>query len=493
MVRRQKVARIAADAQVISEGREVIALRRAQRNAGIRNPIPVLSSPRATEPGIFGVIRPVLLWPQGISDRLTDAQIEAIAAHEVEHVRRRDNLTAAIHTAVEALFWFHPAVRWMSSRLMEERERACDEKVLEQSAQREVYAESILKVCAFCLEPSAPCVAGVSGSDLKERVLRIMTHRASMGLSLGRRAVLCAVAGSAIAMPLGFGVLRAMQGPALSPPSSDVSPEVPKYDVATIKPSPSSSEGRVMMMFNPDGVSISGVPLQMIVREAFHVEEDRIVGAPGWVKTNRYDIQAKVAPEDAPKLEKLKIDQRQSMLLPLLVERFNLKYHHETRELPSYALVVAKGGPKLKPSAVPDTPPNPKPPDAGPTPAPGDGPGNNPPRRMLRLMGPGHLEAEGGNTEMLARVLSQQLGRTVVDRTGLTGLYDYALQWTPDDAPPSGPGGGDGGPPHNEGGTDAAGPSLFTAVQEQLGLKLQSEKGQVDVIVIDHIDLPSEN
>jgi uncharacterized protein (TIGR03435 family) len=112
---------------------------------------------------------------------------------------------------------------------------------------------------------------------------------------------------------------------------------------------------------------------------------------------------------------------------------------------------------------------------------------------MLRLMGPGHLEAEGGNTEMLARVLSQQLGRTVVDKTGLTGTYDYALQWTPDDAPPSAPGGADSGPPHNEGGTDAAGPSLFTAVQEQLGLKLESAKGQADVIVIDHIDLPSEN
>jgi uncharacterized protein (TIGR03435 family) len=493
MMRRRRVARIAADAQVIYEGREVTALRRAERNAGIRSPIPVLLSPRATEPGIFGVIRPVLLWPQGISDRLTDAQIEAIAAHEVEHVRRRDNLTAAIHTVVEAVFWFHPAVRWMTSRLMEERERACDEKVLEQSAQPEVYAESILKVCAFCLEPSAPCVAGVSGSDLKERVLRIMTNRAIMGLSLGRRAVLCVVAGSAIAMPLRFGALHAMQGPAPSPPSSDVSPDVPRYDVATIKPSPSSSDGREMMMFSSDGVSISGVPLQMIVREAFHVEEDRIVGAPGWVKTNRYDIQAKVAPEDAPKLEKLKRDQRQSMLLPLLVERFNLKYHHETRELPSYALVVAKGGPKLKPSAVPDAPPNPKPPDAGASPRPGDGPGNNPPRRMMRLMGRGHLEAEGGNTEILARVLSQQLGRTVVDKTGLTGLYDYTLQWTPDDAPPSGPGGGDGGPPHNEGGTDAAGPSLFTAVQEQLGLKLQSEKGQADVIVIDHIDLPSEN
>jgi uncharacterized protein (TIGR03435 family) len=231
----------------------------------------------------------------------------------------------------------------------------------------------------------------------------------------------------------------------------------------------------------------------MLLREAFRVEDDRIIGAPGWVKTNRYDVQAKVSPEDAPKLDKLKLEERRSMLLPLLVERFNLKYHHETRELPTYSLVVAKGGPKLKPSAIQDPPPSPKPPDAGAPPRPDEAGGNNPPRHMMRLMGRGHFEAEGGNTQMLARVLSQQLGRTVVDKTGLTGAYDYTLQWTPDDASPPGPGGADGGPPRNENQTDAAGPSLFTAVQEQLGLKLQSEKGPADVIVIDHIDLPSEN
>jgi len=483
-VRWLKASRTAKDAKVIREGRELVALRRAEHIGGIRNPIPLLLSSRAMEPGIFGLIRPVLLWPEGISERLTDAQIEAIAAHEVEHVRRRDNLTSLIHMLVEALFWFHPAVRWMGLRLMEERERACDEKVLEQSAQPEIYAESILKVCAFCLESPTPCIAGVSGSDLKERVLRIMTQRVGVSLSVGRRVALCLVAGVAVAMPLGFGVLHAMQGPAPAPPSSSIiTTDVPKYEVATIKPSPSSSDGRMMMMFNPDGVSISGVPLQMIVREAFRVEDDRIVGAPGWVKKNRYDIQAKVAAEDAPKLEKLKIDQRQSMLLPLLEERFNLKYHHETRELPSYALVVAKGGPKMKTSEVPDVP---KP---GDPPSPDSGQ-----KRFMRMMGPGHVEAEGSNMQGLTQILSQQLGRTVVDKTGLSGNYDYTLNWTPDNAPPPMPGGGpEGGPPRNDGGNNEAGPSLLTALQEQLGLKLESEKGEVDVIVIDHIDLPSEN
>jgi uncharacterized protein (TIGR03435 family) len=256
-------------------------------------------------------------------------------------------------------------------------------------------------------------------------------------------------------------------------------------------------------MFTPDGTQLSGVPLQIIVRDAFGVQEDRIIGLPGWAKTNRYDIQAKVAPEEAPRLKKLKMDQRASMLIPVLEERFNLKYHHEMRELPSYALGVAKGGPKLKVSSVTDLPPGFKPPLPGDNsrtgpPAPGandGGSGPNPGRgNMVRMMGPGHIEAEGSGLEILARILSQQLGRTVVDKTGLTGNYDYALNWTPDTAPPPMPGGApEGGPPHNDIGNIGVGPSLFTALQEQMGLKLESEKGKVDVIVIDRIEPPSEN
>ncbi len=493
-VRWRRVVRTANSAVLMREGREAVALRRAERYAGIRKPIPLRVTSLAIEPGIFGIFRPVLLWPSGISGQLSDAQIEAIAAHEVEHVRRRDNLAASVHMLVEALFWFHPVVRWIGSRLMEERERACDEKVVEQNERPEAYAESILKVCAYCLEPPAPCVSGVSGSDLKERILRIMTRRSGVGLNSARKLMLGSAAVLAIAAPMGFGVVHGMQAPAKTDSlTPDVYPNVPKYDVATVKPSPAESEGRVMMMMTPDGVSISGVPMRMLLREAFRTEDDRLVGAPDWAKKKRYDIQAKVSPEDAPKLEKLKIDERRSMILPLLIERFNLKYHHEMRELPSYVLVVAKGGPKMKASEIQDPPSSLQPPDRS-DPKVGGAVKNPPQNRMMRLMGPGHVEAEGSNMQGLARLLSTQLGRTVVNQTGLTGNYDYTLNWTPDNAPPPMPGGGpEGGPPRNDNAGDAAGPSVFTAVQEQLGLKLESTKGMVDVIVIDHIDSPSEN
>lgn len=287
--------------------------------------------------------------------------------------------------------------------------------------------------------------------------------------------------------PIVLGQSDASASPA--PATPDKAPDLPKFDVATIKPA-AGSDGRVAFMFVPGGIRLDGVPAQMLLRQAFNVEDDHIIGAPAWVKTKRYDLQAKVSPEDAPRLDKLKINERQAMLLPLLVERFNLKYHHETRELPGYELVVAKSGPKMKVSDI--QPPPPRAPDPTSNPKP-DGPGGDMPRGPRLMMRPGHLDSQGTNMEMLSRVLSQQLSRTVTDKTGLKGNYDFTLQWTPDDAPPPVPGGADGGPPHNDNASDTTGPSLFTAVQEQLGLKLESTKGMADVIVIDHIDAPSEN
>jgi uncharacterized protein (TIGR03435 family) len=147
--------------------------------------------------------------------------------------------------------------------------------------------------------------------------------------------------------------------------------------------------------------------------------------------------------------------------------------------LPSYSLLIAKGGPKLK-EAKQDTPPA------------NDGQKNEDRPRGRMMLDRGRLQGEGVTVEFLAQALSRQLGRTVIDKTGLAGNYDYTLQWTPDDAGPPMPG-AEPGAPHNDAASDAVGPSIFSALQEQLGLKLESSKGPVDVIVIDHIDLPSEN
>jgi uncharacterized protein (TIGR03435 family) len=264
-------------------------------------------------------------------------------------------------------------------------------------------------------------------------------------------------------------------GAASPPPIVQAAPaQAPAFEVSTVRLSGSEQENSTMM-FTRDGISIHNIPLQMILREAFATEDDRITGEVGWVKSQKFDIEAKVPADDVAQLKAISFDQRRAMLIPLLQDRFGLKFHHETRDLPIYALVVAKSGVKMQPSKE-------------------DGP---PERASHNLMstGRGQIESHGTGMKALTHVLSNQLGRSVADRTGLTGNYDYTLQWTPDDAAPSMAGSAEGDPSANGNhpAADASGPSLFTALQDQLGLKLESTKGPADVIVIDHIDQPSPN
>ena len=146
--------------------REVCAAVRSATPAQTGMAVPVLYSHSRLEPGIVGILRPVVLLPEGIDERLTTAQLAAVLAHEMCHVRRRDNLAVALHMIVETVFWFHPLVWWIRARLIDERERACDEEVLRTGSDPETYAEGILNVCRFYLESPA-CVAGVTGADLK--------------------------------------------------------------------------------------------------------------------------------------------------------------------------------------------------------------------------------------------------------------------------------------------------------------------------------------
>ena len=159
---------------------------RASTPLDIPAPVEVRSSPGLLEPGVVGLLRPILLLPAGIVERLTPPQLEAVLAHELCHVRRRDNLSAAIHMIVEAVFWFHPLVWWIGARLVEERERACDEEVLQLGSEPHVYAEAILNVCKLYVESPLVCVSGVTGSNLKKRIEAIMANRIAPDLNFAR-------------------------------------------------------------------------------------------------------------------------------------------------------------------------------------------------------------------------------------------------------------------------------------------------------------------
>jgi len=210
-VRWRKISRTIRGAARLQQGREVEMLRRVEGKLGVPRPVEIVQSADATEPGVFGIVLPILLWPEGISNDLADAELEAILTHEVRHIQQRDNLTAAIQMMVEALFWFHPLVWWLGGRLLAERERACDEDVLELGNESRVYAAGILKVCEFCLRAPLPCMSGVSGGDLKKRMVWIMTNRALQELGFGKKLMMGVMVLMSVAGPVMVGLVHASE------------------------------------------------------------------------------------------------------------------------------------------------------------------------------------------------------------------------------------------------------------------------------------------
>lgn len=511
LIRWRRISATLRGAAPLLKGREVEALRRMERLGGIKRPVAMRLSESSLEPAVFGIARPVIVWPAGISRRLEDAHLEAILAHELWHIRRRDNLEAALHMAVEAIFWFYPVVWWLGGRLLEERERACDEAVLQSGSERQVYAESILKACEFCLGSPLACAAGVTGSDLTKRIIRIMTHPGAIKLDVRKKLMLAGAAIVAIGVPVMFGLANAPQTSASSSAGQVTSP-APKFEVASIKLDPTQMSRRVMFrIMDPpnDGRFYStGPTLRMLLRDAYDVQDSQIAEGPAWMNSARFDIQAKSDAAVNNELKKLSAAQglamKHRMLQALLTDRFKLQIHHETKNLPIYALVVAKGRPRIQEVKGDNSIPRP----------------GGPPRGVgIQFRDGGAEQAmvfQDSPLSSLAQVISQQLGRTVLDKTGLTGNYNFNLKWVPDEAQrrmfagamPGGPGPGGGagigGSAAAGGNTQSAagmappasnstGPSIFTAVREQLGLKLVSQKGPVDILVIEHAEKPSED
>jgi uncharacterized protein (TIGR03435 family) len=236
------------------------------------------------------------------------------------------------------------------------------------------------------------------------------------------------------------------------------------FDVVSIKPGDPLSE-RQRIGISPSGsFEATGVRLSDLIQQAYNIRPFQLVGASGWMETDRYEIHTKdekPGPSEAD-IGKMTEEQRNAVrdqflgkLQRLLADRFQLSVHRETKEMPIYILSVTKGGSKLQ--TLPD-----------------DGkPGGG---LSSRRMDDGKREVIGQKLTAagLARFLSGQIGRTIVDQSGLTGKYDFKLTWAPDMG-------------------DTTGPSLFTALQDQLGLKLDSSKGPVEVVVVDRAQKASEN
>jgi uncharacterized protein (TIGR03435 family) len=529
--------------------------------------------PGSVEPGIFGLFRPVLLLPRGMRDRLTPVQFRAIVEHELCHARRYDNLTAALHMFVSAIFWFHPVVWWIGHQLIKEREAACDEAVLESAHPPLVYAEGIVNICKFYTGVPLNTISGVTGADLKRRIAHILSERGSRRLDLARKLTLSAAGVLAITIPIAWGMLRAskvhaqtakqniddtwqgtlhgqkdlrivlkvtkgsdgtlksnlysidqggqplpikettFQGGELklnveaidgtylgkmSPDGSTITgewkqgdqprplifvratPETawaipepppklppmaadadPTFEVATIKPSDPAAKGKGFGG-PPRHFQTRNTTLNDLIMFSYDVNMKQIIGGPSWMETDKFDIVT--GQPDAPGSPNEQ--QIKSMMRKLLVSRFGLKFHEDKKELSTYVLTVAKDGPKLTKS---------------------DADANTPHAFFFTKLG--NLTVRNATMDDFASGMQGAVfDRPVVDRTGLEGRWNCSLKWTPDETqfqvfgvkiPP------------NE--SADAPPPIFTAIQEQIGLKLDAAKTMVKVMVLDHVEKPGEN
>jgi len=477
-------------------GAIVLARLRSWRriNAAVRASVPVVLSAGVVpphvrvraiaglhEPGVVGFARPTLLLPSDITRHLTPAQLQAVLTHELCHIRRRDNLTAGVHMVVEAVFWFHPLIWWIGARLVEERERACDEAVLTTLTEPIAYAEGILNVCKHYVEAPLACMSGVSGASLRKRVEAIMANRVGRRLTASGRLLLVVAGLFALALPIGVGTLMPSRLAAQSPANR------PSFEVASVKENRSGAlAGTVAPPPQNGQYRATNISLDVLIGVAYQpLQRYELQDLPDWARTTHFDIDAKAETSVPPA-------QIWLMLQSLLANRFKFAAHREPRPLPVYALVALKPGqtgPGLRrhmddsgcvdpASAPPNNPLGLDP--AKPLPQPACG-------GVIGAPAIGRLAGQKLPLDTLGRAISGQFGRPVLDLSGFSGDYDWKLEWIPEQVP-SGANASAVAAATNQGL-----PSIFTAVQEQLGLKLVPQTAPVSVLIVDHIERPSED
>jgi bla regulator protein blaR1 len=462
-----------------------VAVDRLASDAGIRRRVDVLVHESLPAPVTCGVVHPAIVLPPD-AQNWAASDLNRALVHELEHVRRGDWVVHCVARVVCAAYWFHPLV-WMAwRRLALEAERACDDAVLNGS-DATLYADQLVGLARrLSGNRKSPALAMANRSDLSARVGAVLDSRQRRGRA-GKMlvAVVCA---AAVVFVVTMSPLRMVASPqSAALPATGGKQLV--FDAASIKPNTTGGEICTRVAFScildfgrPGRITIVNRPLREVIGAAYRLTSAQtraISGTPKWMDSERFDIQATA--EGNPDLE-----QKCLMLRSLLADRFGLAVHHETRQGPVYALVLAKAG-KMGPGLVKHSGDavcidfsKPRPPSLGDSICGGF--------LVLSRAGVTHVTADNTNMAGVADQLGSgmpggEIERPVVDRTGLSGSFDVTLEYTLGlriDAGAAAP-------------DPTAPPPLFTALQEQLGLKLESTKGPVEVLVIDHVEGPSEN
>jgi uncharacterized protein (TIGR03435 family) len=408
-----------------------------------------------------------VLVPVGALAGLPAEQMEALLLHELAHIRRYDYLINALQNTVEALLFYHPAVWWISGHMRQEREMCCDDIVVAITGDTQSYARALAEIGAAEHAHYHAAVASTGGS-LSNRVARLLGEPRQGERTHSPAAVAASVALVAITTMAAFGQTAR-----------------PQFEVASIKP---AAENAGAMMRAQPGRLIANASLHVLIQNAFGLQPFQIIGGPEWIAAEQFNVDAKAAgnPGDA---------QMFLMLRSLLEDRFELRSHQDSREMTVYTLMAARGGPKLSSprngSCVAETD------VVGPLAEPA-APMAPPTQGVDTLskcggvdvtLGPGGARIRGSKVPMaeFVRVLSRVLRRPVSDQTGFTGQFDVAADFLPDDTTPGLPPPPPGAIPFGN-----ASPSIFSAVQE-MGLRLESTRRPVNVLVVDHVERPVAN
>jgi bla regulator protein blaR1 len=431
-------------------------------------------------PVTVGLLHPTTILPEGWS-RWPQARLDAVLIHEGEHARRCDPLIQWLALLNRAVFWFHPVAWWLERQLSMLAEEACDVAVLASGCDPRDYAETLVEMARSVMHSGARVnVVGMAmpGGFLPRRIRKIIQDAPVPRISRTRMACVaaaCALTSGAFAA----GTLeRSRQG--------GTPGDLPTFDVVSIRAMKADKPEDLLgnIHHKPVGTyAVNHMGLRGLIAAEFFLDYNKrrlVFGGPAWIDSETFYIQAsaKGSPGEDP---------QQLMIQRLIEEKFKLVMHHEIQQLPAYALVLSEPG-KLGPQLTPhsDT--------AKCSNSPLKQPGPSEPmsaycKGFFMNPRPGHMRETGNEMEIeqLGTFLSQSLDRTVADRTGLNGFYDFAIEFAPSWGFGSEPAAGESAPP------PSALPSIFTAVQEQLGLKLVPQTEPVDVIVIDRVEEPPAN
>jgi bla regulator protein blaR1 len=465
----------------------------------LRRPARLLTSAEVDSPVAVGYLHPAIIVPPKLLECLKEGERQDVLLHETAHLARCDDWMALATQALSALLILHPLVAIVLKRIEREREMACDDFVVACTGSARSYARSLARLHDLRWSTGTRLLApGILGRtfSLGDRIESLL--RRGREFSTRPSAASLGVSALLLALLLGAGGLMpdwvAIAQTAL--PKSFYAGLPKSFEAASVRP---AKPGSGTDWDSSNGRLWATVPIRVLIRQAYQIMPQQLEGLPSWARSARYTIQAEAPPvmaRDYALARKLPPEQgmqalvalRRSwrqMLQSLLGDRFKLKAHRETKLLPVYELMVAKGGPKLKPSSVK-------------------------PGGMSDHGWHGHLVEVGASMEYFASGLSQwepqgELGRIVIDKTGLAGRYDFTLTWTPwrTGTGRTAGGGGIGGAKQpamqmassldSSASSASSGPSIFTAIQQQLGLRLKPAKGPVEVLVIDHLEQPSAN